>query len=34
MNLEKNDFERYFNCTMSGEEYITYLKEKNLIDNN
>ena len=34
MNLEKNDFERYFNCTMTGEEYIAYLKEKNLIDSN
>lgn len=33
IRLEKNDFERYFNCTMSHEEYIEYLIEHKYIDN-
>ena len=33
IRLERNDFERYFNCTMSGEEYIKYLIDHNYIDN-
>lgn len=32
IRLEKNDFERYFNCTMSKEEYIQYLLDHKYID--
>ncbi|MGN1355242.1 MAG: type II toxin-antitoxin system HicA family toxin [Bacilli bacterium] len=32
MRLEKNDFERYFNCTMSKDEYIQYLLDHKYID--
>ncbi len=33
IRLEKNDFERYLNCTMSGDEYIQYLLDHKYIDN-
>lgn len=33
IRLEKNDFERYLNCTMSGDEYIQYLIDNKIIDN-
>lgn len=32
IRLEKNDFERYLNCTMSGDEYIQYLLDHQYID--
>ena len=33
IRLEKDDFERYLNCTMSGDEYIQYLLDHHYIDN-
>ena len=32
MRLEKKDFNRYFDCTMSKEEYIQYLLDNKFID--
>lgn len=32
IRLEKSDFERYLNCTMSGDEYIQYLLDHQYID--
>lgn len=32
MRLGKKDFNRYFDCTMSKEEYIQYLLDNKIID--
>ncbi len=32
IRLEKDDFERYMNCTMSCEEYIKYLLDNKYIE--
>lgn len=32
IHLNRNDFDRYFDCTMTKEEYINYLVENKFID--